>query len=51
MAPKLDTMFLTTSLEYAYLSSSTVKEVARFHGDVSHFVPETVAERLKEKFI
>ena len=50
MAPMLDTMFLTTSLEYAYLSSSTVKEVARFHGDLSHFVPEAVAKRLMEKF-
>ncbi|MCR5303066.1 MAG: pantetheine-phosphate adenylyltransferase, partial [Lachnospiraceae bacterium] len=31
----LDTVFLTTSLEYAYLSSSTVKEIARFGGDIS----------------
>ncbi len=49
MDEKLDTMFLTTSLEYAYLSSSTVKEVARFGGNLSKFVPETVAEKLKEK--
>ncbi len=49
MDAKLDTMFLTTSLEYAYLSSSTVKEVARFGGNLSKFVPEAVAERLKEK--
>ena len=32
---KLDTVFLTTSLEYAYLSSSSVKEIASFHGDIS----------------
>lgn len=51
MAPMLDTMFLTTSLEYAYLSSSTVKEVARHHGDLSHFVPESVAKKLMEKYI
>lgn len=51
LAPMLDTMFLTTSLEYAYLSSSTVKEVARHHGDLSHFVPETVAKKLMEKYI
>lgn len=51
MAPMLDTMFLTTSLEYAYLSSSTVKEVARHHGDLSHFVPEAVAKKLMEKYI
>ncbi len=49
MDAKLDTMFLTTSLEYAYLSSSTVKEVARFGGNLSKFVPEAVAKRLKEK--
>lgn len=49
MNSELDTMFLTTSLEYAYLSSSTVKEVARFGGDISKFVPDLVAEKLKEK--
>ncbi len=38
MSPTLDTMFLTTSLEYAYLSSTTVKEVAGFGGDISAFV-------------
>ena len=36
----LDTIFLTTSLEYAYLSSSSVKEIAEFHGDISQCVPE-----------
>lgn len=49
MNSELDTMFLTTSLEYAYLSSSTVKEVARFGGDISKFVPDLVAGKLKEK--
>ena len=47
---KLDTVFLTTSLEYAYLSSSSVKEIASFDGDVSHAVPEFVAKRMYEKF-
>lgn len=51
MAPWLDTMFLTTSLEYAYLSSSTVKEVASHHGDLSRFVPEAAAKKLMEKYI
>lgn len=36
---ELDTIFLTTSLEYAYLSSSSVKEIAEFHGDISQCVP------------
>ncbi len=46
----LDTVFLTTSLEYAYLSSSTVKEIAAFHGDISQLVPEFVAKLVHEKF-
>ncbi len=46
----LDTVFLTTSLEYAYLSSSSVKEIAAFNGDISQCVPEFVAELVKEKF-
>ena len=49
MSPKLDTMFLTTSLEYAYLSSTTVKEVAGFGGDISAFVPPYVEQRMKER--
>lgn len=46
----LDTMFLTTSLEYAYLSSSTVKEVAMFKGDISKQVPDFVRDMLYEKY-
>ena len=49
MEPELETVFLTTSLEYSYLSSSTVKEVAAFGGDISRFVPEIVADRIAEK--
>ncbi len=47
---KLDTMFFTTSLEYAYLSSTTVKEIASFGGDISGCVPEFVAERIYRKY-
>ncbi len=46
----LDTVFLTTSLEYAYLSSSSVKEIASFHGDISMCVPDFVAELVYHKF-
>ncbi|MCI8522254.1 MAG: pantetheine-phosphate adenylyltransferase [Lachnospiraceae bacterium] len=46
----LDTVFLTTSLEYAYLSSSTVKEIASFNGDISKCVPEFVAGLIYEKY-
>ena len=46
----LDTIFLTTSLEYAYLSSSSVKEIASFNGDISQCVPDFVADLLYQKF-
>ena len=47
--PLLDTMFLATSLEYSYLSSTTVKEVAFFDGDIREFVPESVITKVQEK--
>lgn len=47
---KLDTMFLTTSLEYAYLSSSSVKEIASFGGDISQCVPDFVADMIYQKY-
>ena len=46
----LDTVFLTTSLEYAYLSSSGVKEMASFGGDISPCVPDFVAKLVYEKY-
>ena len=47
---KLDTVFLTTSLQYAYLSSSSVKEIAAFHGDISVCVPPEVEQKVREKY-
>ncbi len=46
----VDTIFLTTSLKYAYLSSSTVKEVASYGGNISKFVPPYVEKLTYEKF-
>lgn len=46
----LDTIFFTTSLEYAYLSSSTVKEIASFEGDISQCVPPFIADLVYEKY-
>ncbi|MCR5518197.1 MAG: pantetheine-phosphate adenylyltransferase [Lachnospiraceae bacterium] len=46
----VDTIFLTTNIEYSYLSSSTVKEVAMFGGDISKFLPESVIPLVKEKY-
>ena len=49
MEPDVETVFLTTSLDYSYLSSTTVKEVAAFGGDFSQFVPGIVADLIEEK--
>jgi len=46
----VETLFMTTSPAWSFLSSSLVKEVARFGGDVSGLVPPVVAERLREVF-
>lgn len=46
----LDTIFLTTNLEYAYLSSSSVKEIASFGGDISQCVPDFVAKEIYRKY-
>ena len=45
----IETVFLTTSLEYSYLSSTIVKEVASYNGDISKFVPDVVQVRIREK--
>lgn len=50
LAPELDTIFLTTNLKYAYVSSSMVKEVASFGGDISQFVPWQLKDRIEEKY-
>lgn len=49
LAPDIDTIFLTTSLQYAYLSSTTVKEVASYGGDITKFVPNVVADAVIKK--
>lgn len=50
VAPEIDTVFLTTSIEYAYLSSSIVKEYASYGVDVRQFVPDLVADIINKKF-
>lgn len=49
LAPEIETLFLMTSLPYAYLSSSAVKEVASLNGCLKDLVPDNVAERLRRK--
>ena len=48
--PEIDTMFFTTSLEYAFLSSTIAKEVAFYGSDVSRLVPPVVAKAFQNKF-
>lgn len=48
--PNIDTIFLNTSLKYAYLSSSMVKEMAMYGGNISKFVPEQIISKVYEKY-
>lgn len=49
LSPKLDTVFLYTRPKYAYLSSTVVKEMARYGADLSDFVPRQIIERVRDK--
>ncbi len=46
----IDTFFISTSPQFSYLSSSLVREVARYNGEVSGMVPPSVVQRLTERF-
>jgi pantetheine-phosphate adenylyltransferase len=46
----IDTFFISTSPQHSFLSSSLVREVAKFGGDVSSMVPKTVLARLQDRF-
>lgn len=48
--PEIDTMFFTTSLEYAFLSSTIAREVAYYGSDVSKLVPPVVIEAFRKKY-
>ena len=49
IAPEIDTIFLTTNLKYSYLSSSIVKEIAEFDGDIKEFLHPMVADQVRKK--
>lgn len=51
LAPHVETIFLMTSEKYSFISSSLIKEVVRFGGDVTGYVPEIVIKNLKKKLI
>lgn len=50
MEPQIETVFLTPSEKYAYVSASMVREIAALGGDVSFMVPQEVAHELRDKF-
>jgi pantetheine-phosphate adenylyltransferase len=51
LGPDIESVFLMTSREYSFISSSIVREVKRYNGNVSHFVPQLVEDALGKKFI
>ena len=49
--PNLETLFMVTNQEYMYLSSTIVRQIANFGGDISQFVPEEIKDKLSDKMI
>lgn len=49
-SPNIETVFLTTNLQYSYLSSTIVKEFAAYGGDISKFVPDSIIDRIYGKY-
>lgn len=49
LQPEIDTLFFATELNYAYISSTIVKEVASYGGDISGFVPPLIVDRVYDK--
>lgn len=50
LAPEIETVFLPTAPDMAVVSSSAAKEIAKFGGDITKFVPSYVADQIKKKF-
>lgn len=50
LAPEIETVFLTTTTEYSFLSSSVVKEIARFGGSIDHLVPPSLVAEIEQCF-
>jgi len=49
LAPEIETFFITTNCQYSYLSSSIVKEVAKFNGDITELVPLEIIKDIQNK--
>lgn len=48
--PNIDTVFFTTSVDYAYLSSSVVREIAMYNGEIDELVPREIIHKIYEKY-
>lgn len=48
--PEYETVFMMTDSKYSYISSSMVKEVAKYHGQLEGFVPQSITEKIMKKF-
>ena len=48
--PEFETMFLMTDTKYSYISSSMVKEVAKYHGELDGLVPQAILKQVEEKY-
>lgn len=51
LCPEVETLFMVTSTDYSYVSSSIVKEIATLGGDFSHLVPEEITDDIKQKIM
>lgn len=51
LSDKIETVFLATSNEYSFLSSSVVKEIAKFSGSIDHLVPKHVAQDIYKRYL
>lgn len=51
LCPEIETIFLNTSQEYMYLSSSVVKQIAAAGGDISMFVPEEIRDKIVDRLL
>ena len=49
LAPEIETFFITTNTKYAYLSSSIVKEVAKYGGDLTDMIPKEIMQDIEDK--
>ena len=50
ISDSVDTIFLATNVKYAYLSSSIVREIGKYGGDISHFIPEDIISLVYDKY-